>query len=298
MDASRVAVALMRPSWCTTADVLEQVGLLAHRAAAEGVGLLVLPSGLGWWPVGYTLGLSEGAADPYPALARAASDAASPGEPWGDVGSRLLSGLVGTAAQRRLGLVAGGIPLPTEGGLGDACVVLSPQGALAGLQWQTHLSVAQSRLGLVAGDAIAPVDLGWCQVGCLPQDDLLFPEVARILCLQGAQVLVHPGTATADGRGALMGRLWRDVQGNQVYGLEAGYVGEGNDGAAVLGPCELTADGSGVLACVGGPEPAIAVADLPWERWRQVVADYPIHAYRNSALYQRYFPALYEDSRR
>jgi len=298
MAISHVAAALMRPSWCTTAEVLEQVELLGDRAVAAEAELLALAGGLAWWPIGYTAGLSRGASNPWQALAKVTVDLPDLRQRCLEVGSRLLTGLMDVAAAHRLWLVAGGIPLPAEEGLGNACVLLAPDGRLAGMQWQTHLDEHQAALGLTPGDSLAPMDADGCPMGLLAGDDHLFPEVARILCLQGASMLVHPGTASAGERAAMMARLWRDVQGNQVFGLEAGYSGPGPFGAAVLGPCELTSDGSGILAQVGGEEPAIAVADLDWGRLRQVVEAYPIHASLNPALYQRYLLDAYLEALR
>ncbi|MCD6302480.1 MAG: hypothetical protein J7M15_03015 [Anaerolineae bacterium] len=61
-----------------------------------------------------------------------------------------------------------------------------------------------------------------CKLGLVVGGDVLFPEVEHILCLPGAALLVPPGISFQGSRYAMMVRLWRDVQANQVYGLESG----------------------------------------------------------------------------
>lgn len=293
MSSTRVAAAQIRPCWWPMGRLLEVVDGLAECAVSQGVELLALPSGMGWLAIGHAAGLAQSAPVGWSALADACPDGAMASGRWLEFGAEFVSRLTEIVRRHQLWLVAGGIPLAMADGVGNAAVAFSPEGQLVGTQWQTHLSAHQRRLGLAPGQDLSPVDVSCCRLGLMVDDDVLFPEVGRILCLQGATLLVHPSTSSSGSRNALMARLWREVQANQVFGVEAGYTGEGDHGAAVLGPCELTEDRSGILVHCGDVALGIAVADLHWERRREVIEAYPIYASLNSELYERYLPGVY-----
>jgi predicted amidohydrolase len=293
MANTRVAVAHVRPTWCPTAHLLAEADGLAARALSCGVELVALPGALAWRTVGYTGAVPDDAASGWATLAAHCSAEVDAHQRWMELGERLVSGLLTIAASHGVWLVAGGIPLALDSGVGNAAVVVSPQGELASVQWQTHLNEHQIRLGLVAGDSLSPMDVGWASLGLVVGDDVLFPEVGRVLCLQGATLLVHPGASHSGQSHAMMARLWRDVQANQVFGLESGWAESGQYGAAILGPCELSSDGAGVLASAGDGQADLAVADLLWDRRRQVLDAYPIYDSLHRALYERYLPHLY-----
>jgi len=295
MANTRVAVAHLKPTWCPTANLLVEADDLAARASSQEAEILVLPGGLGWRAVGYTAAVPEDAPSGWGTLARLCSGGTDAHQRWVELGERLISGLLTIAASRAVWLVAGGIPLSLAGSVGNAVVMLSPKGDLASVQWQTHLNEDQIRLGLVPGDTLSLVDLGWTEVGLVAGEDVLFPEVGRILCLQGAGLLVHPAVSHPGQIHAMMARLWRDVQANQVFGVESGWTDSGPYGAVILGPCEITGDGSGVVSSSGNGEPDVAIGDLDWGRRRQVVDEYSIHDSLNPTLYERYLPHLYRE---
>jgi N-carbamoylputrescine amidase len=141
---------------------LDQVARLIEAARERGAGLLVLPEcALG----GYLL---EGEHAPLlpPAL-----------DPDGPEIARLIS-LAGDL------VVCAGY---TEAGMYSAAVCVSGDGVL-GRQRKVHLPPAE-RFAYTAGDGFAAFDTPVGRLGMLICYDKLFPEAARALALDGAEVL-------------------------------------------------------------------------------------------------------------
>jgi predicted amidohydrolase len=171
----------------------------------------------------------------------------------------------------------------------------SPEGRLLGQQRQTHLAAEERADGLSPGDELAvfPGPVG--PLGLVVNTDVRYPEVARLLCLKGATLLVCPVAARDVPAHDWARRLWREVQANQVFGLEAPLVGNGYGGpATVHAPLEMTPGHDGVLAQASGKdEDATAVADLDLDALQATVDAYPIFRCFNLPLYKRTLPAAY-----
>ncbi|OPZ84085.1 MAG: Carbon-nitrogen hydrolase [bacterium ADurb.Bin429] len=174
---------------------------------------------------------------------------------------------------------------------------IGPDGAVIGRQRQTHLGSWERERGLFAGDSldVFPTSIG--RVGLLLGEDIRYPEVARILALQGAEVLVHLAATPAPFlEEAWLAQLWREVQANQTFGLQSCLVGDGHIGrSAVLAPVEMTPGDTGVLeraAMTKGVE--LLVASLDFDARAAIIAAYPILSYLNTDLYLRELLPAYE----
>ncbi len=236
------------------------------------------------------------------ALARAARQGAelavlsgSPG--WGEA----RDGLVGRAAELAnefgVWLVADlGLEKDDEGRAFPALHVFSSDGALIGTQRQIHLVQGDEDSRLSSGEALAVFASPVGVLGLLRGGDVAVPEVGRALTLMGAEVLVHVGTLDAPSEGAWLARLWREVQANQVFGLEAYPVGAGLVGrSGVLAPVEMTPEGKGVVVQASDPHSeAVVVGELDWEAREHLLARYPILDEMNLGMYRSQLLALYE----
>lgn len=182
-----------------------------------------------------------------------------------------------------------------EGPRRVACL-FGAKGELLGTQVQTHRSPAERALGLVRGTSLAPIATPLGQVGLVSGADVEYPEVSRILCLQGAEILVHQAALEHFGKALALSRLWREVQANQVFGLEAYAVGPGLRGrSAIHAPLEITPGHTGWLArAPTDSEPSVVTAELDFLALRKPLASFPIARLRNEAQYRRYLPAVYE----
>jgi predicted amidohydrolase len=188
-------------------------------------------------------------------------------------------------------------PAVVPGPEGPECVssLFGPDGGLLGRQAQTHRTPAERAAGLACGRDLTPIETPVGLVGLVNGADLLYPEVSRILCLQGADILVHQGLLSGFGEAIALSRLWREVQANQVFGVEAYAAGPGRRGrSAVHAPLEITSGQDGFLARAADEgEPQVVIGDLDPDALAKLLQTYPIHALRNLRQYARYFPELY-----
>lgn len=205
---------------------------------------------------------------------------------------------------RNVYLLAGSIVLPDErGDLYNWAYLFGPDGQLIGRQAQTHLSKRDRAWGLSRADElhVFETDVGW--LGVVLGEDVHYPEVSRILALKGAEVLLHPTLGGYRSRADWLRCLWREVQANQTFGLEAplvgGLWGEPLHGrATVHAPLPITPHNDGVLAQAAAEDgEAVVVAELDFDARQQAIDDYPIFSLLNHDLYDHYFPGVYQGDR-
>jgi predicted amidohydrolase len=178
--------------------------------------------------------------------------------------------------------------------------LFAPDGSVAGQQTQTHLGVREKAWGLARGDSLDVFETPLGRVGLIVGEDVRYPEVARILTLQGANLLIHVAAfPTPFDEEMWLASLWREVQGNQVFGIEACLVGECFGQAyagrsAILAPVEMTEGERGVLAQSATTDgEQVVAAELDWDALQKVVDEYNIFHYFNYDLYAREFPKVY-----
>ncbi len=187
-----------------------------------------------------------------------------------------------------------------EGGLRYSVATLyGPDGHALGSQRQTHLSPEERAAGLSQGDKLAVFESPVGRLGLLVNTDVRYPEVARILCLKGANVLVSPLAARGVPAHDWERRLWREVQANQVFGLEAPLVGDDYSGPATIhAPLGMTTGNDGILAQAARADAdEVAVAELDFAALQKAVDEYPIFRVLNYQLYRRYLPGVYREGR-
>jgi len=195
-------------------------------------------------------------------------------------------------------LVACGI-LQQGGQRYHVATLYGPDGHALGRQRQTHLSPQERAAGLSRGDELAVFESAVGRLGLVVNTDVRYPEVARILCLKGANVLVNPLAARNVPAHDWKRRLWREVQANQVFGLEAPLVGDDYSGPATIhAPLGMTPNNDGVLAQAASADAdEVVVADLDFAALQEAVDEYPIFRVLNYQVYRRYLPGVYREAR-
>ncbi len=141
-----------------------------------------------------------------------------------------------------------------------ACV-FDVDGQLVG--WQDKLNLTPDDQELAEpGTTLSAIDTRFGRLGLLSGWDALYPELARALAFQGAELLVglaaSPGVAQAQ---TIRSALALRAEENQVFAVASFLLGPNLIGrsnrdeyvgqSAVLAPISLTDRGSGVLAQVG-----------------------------------------------
>lgn len=195
-----------------------------------------------------------------------------------------LDSCVALAAELHLWLVSGSYLIDNA----LEAAVISPQG-IVGRQRQTHRGAWERARGLARGDSLDVFQTPIGAIGLILGEDIRYPEVGRILALQGAETLVHLAADDAPfHEEAWLNQLWREAQANQTFGIQACLIGgEYHGRSALLAPVEMTDDDSGILAQADIDVPACITADFDHDARRAVLADYDITRYFNVDLYRR-----------
>jgi len=260
----------LEPRCCeSTADLVSLLDDSVRRAAGAGASLVVLPH------------LADLVDRSRPRMAEAL--ALTAGDLARDAGVYLALGLPGE---------------------GNAGLLIGPDGKLIGRQWQTHLLPEERERGLVAGGDLLTFRTEVGRLGMLVGTDAWYPEVSRILALQGAEILLslqavrRPYTSWRQIAG-----IWQEVQQNQTFGVESCLHGhlrspatgekvEFEGRSAIFAPCEMTPGETGILN--DAPDGAgLVLARLDFAAREQVIERYPVLGLLNPRLYCRYFPTVY-----
>ncbi|MGE5587236.1 MAG: nitrilase-related carbon-nitrogen hydrolase, partial [Clostridia bacterium] len=276
---------------------IDRVSALVAHAAGLGVDMVVFPAytGLAYLAAAHPkanlfLGPGFGAAV---AKVFASSRDAGPQTDFLRIFSRL-------AAHHHVFVAPGTIPVPAAGGARNVAHLLSDEGDLIGAQAQTHLSRDERASGLVRSDDLEVFRTSIGTVGFAICEDAWYPEVARILALRGAQIVLAPVAVPAPySEWHQVRGMWQNVQQNQVFGVEACLVGlaggvEFEGRSTIYATCEMTEGDTGVLARVTRTTAeGVIVADLSFPSIRDTIERFPIFRHFNVDLYDVWLPQLY-----
>lgn len=206
------------------------------------------------------------------------------------------------ARRHQVYVAPGSILLPTARGVRNVAHLLSPEGKVIGTQAQTHLSRDERVSGFVRSEDLQVFDTHLGVMGFAVCEDAWYPEVMRILALQGAQIVVSPVAVPKPytERHQVRG-MWQNVQQNQVFGVEAGLVGflggvdfEGR--STIYATCEMTEGDTGVLSRARRTDvEEILVSELSFPSIRATIDRFGISSHFNVRLYGKWFPHVYKD---
>ena len=79
-----------------------------------------------------------------------------------------------------------------NGILSSHAVIFDRQGRMVGCYQKTHPTIPEQKLGIKAGNDLAVYDLDFGKIGVMTCMDIEYPEVAQILMLKGAELLLFP----------------------------------------------------------------------------------------------------------
>lgn len=133
-----------------------------------------------------------------------------------------------------------------------SCIISN--GKLLHTQKQIYLAKWEQRLGLSRGNNVTLVDIKGWKTGILLSTDVFYPQVSRMLAIQGADMVLSPiGFAEERNEAVQISGLWEEVQQNLFFGIESGF--NGVLGSMVLwgesiihAPLEMTRNKDGFLS--------------------------------------------------
>jgi deaminated glutathione amidase len=257
---------------------LEKVEALLARAAATGADVVVLPEK--WNAIG------------GPEVLHAAAETLDAGESVGAM-SRW-------AQTHGITLVGGSITERREGRekLSNTSVVFDAEGAITAVYRKIHLfdvevggHVYRESEAEEAGDEPVLVETEGWRTGLTICYDVRFPELYRILALDGAELVTVPAHFTLyTGKDHWELLLRARAVENQYYVVAAAQVGETVPGRLSYGR-SLIADPWGTVIAMAPDEETVIAVELERSRLEEVRAKLPSLASRQASAYRWPTPA-------
>jgi predicted amidohydrolase len=143
----------------------------------------------------------------------------------------------------------------------NTCYAVSA-GEIAGKYRKVHLFDREKHL-FAPGDLPFPVvDIRGARIGLMVCFDWIFPEVARVLALGGAQILCHPSNLVLPFCPPAM--VTRCIE-NRVFAITANRVGmerTGNTELEFIGMSEVVAPNGDIMARAGREEELLQIVDI------------------------------------
>jgi len=209
-------------------------------------------------------------------------------------GGETIAMLRETAADRKVYIIGGSIPEEEENRIYNTCFIFGPDGNLLARHRKAHLFDVELKEGLVfresdvlsRGDGITVVDTGFGRIGVAICYDIRFPEVARIMALQGAKVMVVPAafnmiTGPAHWEVTLRTR----ALDNQLYVAGAAPARDEQASYVAYGHSMLVDPWGRVVESLDEKE-GIIIAEIDQDRLEQVRNELPLLKHRRTDLYE------------
>ena len=257
---------------------LERTERLVARAAATGADLVVLPEK--WNAIGHA-DVLHAAAEPLE-------------------GGESVEAMSGWARTHGITLVGGSITERRDGRekLSNTCLVFDPEGEVDAVYRKIHLfDVDVGGLRYRESDAEEPGDepvvarLEDWPIGLSVCYDIRFPELYRILALEGAELVTVPANFTLyTGKDHWHVLLRARAIENQLFVAAAAQVGETMPGKPSYGR-SVVVDPWGTVLAQAPDEETVIAAEIDRERLREIRRNLPSLANRRAAAYRWPTPA-------
>jgi deaminated glutathione amidase len=257
------------------ADNIERAGLLVARAAATGADLIVLPEK--WNGIG------------PPDFLRANAESLDDGE--------TVDAMRSWARDHKVTIVGGSIAERREGRdkLSNTSIVFDPDGEIAAVYRKIHMFdvevggqvYRESESEEPGEEASRVIDVEGWKLGMTVCYDLRFPELYRILAVEGAEIITVPAAFTLfTGKDHWELLLRARAVENQCYIVAPNQWGTHRDGKASYGR-SMIVDPWGVVLAQAPDEDGIIVAELERARMDGIRRALPSLANRQPAAYRR-----------
>ena len=252
---------------------LEKAEALVAEAAATGADVVVLPEK--WNAIG------------APEVLHAAAETLESGES--------VEAMSGWARTHGITLVGGSITERREGRekLSNTSVVFDSGGLIVGVYRKIHMfdvevggHVYRESDAEEPGDEPVVIDTEGWRTGLTVCYDVRFPELYRILALEGAQLVTVPAHFTLyTGKDHWELLLRARAVENQYYVAAAAQIGETLPGRLSYGR-SLIADPWGIVLAMAPDEETVIAAELDQRRLEEVRAKLPSLASRQADAYR------------
>jgi len=169
--------------------------------------------------------------------------------------------LIDSARERDCFIVAG-LPESAEGNVYNSAVLVGPDGLVACYR-KIHL-FSKEKLWFTPGDTPFPVaDIGYAKIGVMICFDHLFPESARSLALNGAEIIAHPSNLVMPVYAQVTMRA-RALE-NGVFTVTANRIGvesRSDETLRFTGESQIVSPAGEILACSPAEEEDVRVIQI------------------------------------
>jgi len=154
-----------------------------------------------------------------------------------------------------------GLPELDSGRVFDSAVLISPKEEVVGIYRKIHLWGTERKY-LTPGEAFSVFKTNFAKIGIGICYDLEFPESARIMAIQGAQIIFFPSAEMKPLQSIVKRYLQTRASENQVYVAFANRVGTEGITTFFGGSLIISPDSRILASCSGTESVAIAKLDL------------------------------------
>jgi Predicted amidohydrolase len=190
-------------------------------------------------------------------------------------------------------IVAGSIPEGEESRIYNTCVIFDRKGKIIGRHRKMHLfdidvegkiRFMESEV-LSSGNEVTVVDTEFCKIGIAICYDIRFPELSRLMALEGAEVIIIPGAfnmVTGPAHWELLIRT--RALDNQVY-LAAASPSRDIDSTYIAYGNSMVASPWGDIVARAGVDEEIIIADVDLAEICRIRRELPLLKHMRTDLY-------------
>lgn len=215
---------------------------LMDQAASQGVELAVFP---------------ECAVSGY--SARTKDEVTSLAQP---IDGRIIRIVSARAAELGLAVILGHLEACADGTFANSAVLIDRDGTVKGVHRKAHIARTGADCFTTPGDALAVHELAGVKIGVLICYEVRFPEAARVLALQGAELLVISANWPLGAELNPMILSPARAAENALPLVAANRCGS-EDAMTFLGASRIIDGGGQVLVSAPTDGPAMLVHDIP-----------------------------------
>ena len=165
------------------------------------------------------------------------------------------------AVKYKVNIIAGVVERDPQGNMRNSAFIVDRQGKLAGIYRKVHLTVGESEKGVIPGNEFPVFDLDFGKVGIMICWDNWFGESARLLRLNGAEIIAYP--IAGDGQPEHREHTWATRAMDNSIPMVISLRGGGSSRSCVI-------DRDGFIRAKTSPSVDYAMADVDLA-WRQKV---------------------------
>ena len=163
------------------------------------------------------------------------------------------------AVKYKVNIIAGVVERDPQGNMRNSAFIVDRQGKLAGIYRKVHLTVGEAESGVIPGNEFPVFDLDFGKVGIMICWDNWFGESARLLRLNGAEIIAYP--IAGDGQPEHREHTWATRAMDNSIPMVISLRGGGSSRSCVI-------DRDGFIRAQTTPSVDYAAADvdLAWQQ--------------------------------